>query len=529
MAKRIDHDNVNEITFEHEELIFSFERLKGKSVEEQIRIIEKFFPPSSIDDQLMQAKGLFEDRKFEIYEPTPKQMEFHDATKKYKQILFLAGNQIGKTVAACMQIGMWCTGIYPEWYNGRKFHGAVDGWVCSVDIKTLRESIQLLLLGKNNNGSGYIPKKYIEKIHLLNGGNGAADKILVKHVSGQTSSLIMKTYEMGRESFQSSTLHFIELDEQCPNEIYEECLPRLNRHNGSLIMTYTPLLGRTTVLDLFYPKPKDDYKCLVHATIDDATFYSKERIEEIKAQWVHNPSMYATRINGIPLLGSGRVFEVTEEDITCTPFEVPEFWPGIIGMDYGYSSLTTAVKIRVDSDNDVYYITHVYAAKEKTSLEHAYVVKRMGDYPVAYGLEAFQRDKGSGIELRDQYAEHGLRMMKENAKLDIEGDFDKGKRNWHGGYGRESTANYLHNLMKTGRLKIFNHEEENKKLVEEIMSLHRNAKTGKIADGYDDRFDGMKYGLMMAKHAEVPVNVSTGSKSIKLNLMKDTYYVTNDR
>lgn len=52
------------------------------------------------------------------------------------------------------------------------------------------------------------------------------------------------------------------------------------------------------------------------------------------------------RTKGIPTLGSGRIFPVTEESITCDPIEIPAQWPQIGAMDFGINHPFAAVASR---------------------------------------------------------------------------------------------------------------------------------------------------------------------------------------
>ena len=41
------------------------------------------------------------------------------------------------------------------------------------------------------------------------------------------------------------------------------------------------------------------------------------------------PHEREARMNGVPVLGSGKVFPVEESTIVCAPFALPAFWPRI--------------------------------------------------------------------------------------------------------------------------------------------------------------------------------------------------------
>jgi phage terminase large subunit-like protein len=93
----------------------------------------------------------------------------------------------------------------------------------------------------------------------------AFESVFVQHVSGGVSTLQLKSYDQGRESFQGTRQDLIHLDEEPKIEIYTECLLRLmstvpGEPNGSLILTETPLLGISELMTTFMPelKPEPD-------------------------------------------------------------------------------------------------------------------------------------------------------------------------------------------------------------------------------------------------------------------------------
>ena len=62
-----------------------------------------------------------------------------------------------------------------------------------------------------------------------------------------------KAYDQGRKTFQGTAKHGIWLDEECGEDIYDECLVRLATTNGILLATFTPLLGLSKVALKFMP------------------------------------------------------------------------------------------------------------------------------------------------------------------------------------------------------------------------------------------------------------------------------------
>lgn len=87
-------------------------------------------------------------------------------------------------------------------------------------------------------------------------GRGVPDSIdsaAVRHISGGTSRIVLKTYEQGREAFQAAKVDVGWCDEEPPKPIYTEFLTRLmstvpGEANGIMMATFTPLKGMSEVV-----------------------------------------------------------------------------------------------------------------------------------------------------------------------------------------------------------------------------------------------------------------------------------------
>lgn len=57
------------------------------------------------------------------------------------------------------------------------------------------------------------------------------------------------------------------------------------------------------------------------------------------------PSEIEARTKGMPSIGSGMIYPVLEELITCSPFEIPDHYARIVGMDFGWTDPTALVLV----------------------------------------------------------------------------------------------------------------------------------------------------------------------------------------
>jgi len=187
----------------------------------------------------------------------PKHLEFFAAGSDYRERCFLAANRVGKTTCGSYELTCHLTGIYPDWWEGKRFLHPVRAWACGRRNETTRDIVQASLLGpvayeglrKVLAGTGMVPGDLIGRVTWKRGVEDLTDTVKVKHASGGWSTLGMKSYEQGRGSFEGTSQHVIWLDEECPMDVYGECLIRLMTTQGVLLLTFTPLEGMSeTVL-----------------------------------------------------------------------------------------------------------------------------------------------------------------------------------------------------------------------------------------------------------------------------------------
>jgi phage terminase large subunit-like protein len=191
------------------------------------------------------------------YRPYPKQKAFHAAGALHRERLFMAGNQLGKTIAGGAEWAIHLTGRYPEWWQGKQFGKPVRMWAAGVTSESTRDNPQRVLVGPPQKreawGTGMIPWDTIVDTIIGRGMPNALDSIVVKHggggdVQAGESVLSFKSYEKGREKWQGETLEGVWYDEEPPLDIYSEGLTRTNATGGITIVTFTPLQGMSDVV-----------------------------------------------------------------------------------------------------------------------------------------------------------------------------------------------------------------------------------------------------------------------------------------
>ncbi len=202
------------------------------------------------------------ENRLAAYRPYTKQRRFHALGLTKSERLFMAGNQLGKTVAGGAEWAIHATGRYPDWWQGATFDKPPVLWAGSVTGESTRDNPQRILVGppsiEEQWGTGYIPKDAMADWDRAMGVPNLLDNVQVRwggggDVQAGTSVVSFKAYEKGREKWQGPTVDGVWFDEEPPMDIYSEGLTRTNNGQRSqfAIMTFTPLLGMSEVVHTF--------------------------------------------------------------------------------------------------------------------------------------------------------------------------------------------------------------------------------------------------------------------------------------
>ena len=147
------------------------------------------------------------------------------------------------------------TGIYPDWWPGRRFNKPISGWAAGKTNETTRDIVQRKLMGPMGElGTGLIRKSAIIHWTRKAGVHDLMDTVQIQHSSGGISQLGLKSYQQGRDSFEGTEQDLIWDDEEPPEDIYGEQLIRTATTNGIMMVTFTPLEGMSRVVMGFMPQ-----------------------------------------------------------------------------------------------------------------------------------------------------------------------------------------------------------------------------------------------------------------------------------
>lgn len=194
----------------------------------------------------------------DLYQP---HLEFFRAGAYAIERCAMAANRVGKTKGmGGYEATLHLTGLYPDWWEGRRWDRPVNVWAAGKTSETTRDIVQLALLGpivgsgasKRANGTGLLPGRLLGKPTWAAGGVAdCVDTIKVEHVSGGHSQLGFKAYGQGRSAFEGTSRDLIWFDEEPKLDVYNEALTRVIDCNGMVMLTFTPLEGYSEVVSSF--------------------------------------------------------------------------------------------------------------------------------------------------------------------------------------------------------------------------------------------------------------------------------------
>lgn len=426
--------------------------------------IEKIFPD----------KGIY---RRELYN---KHLAFFKAGKDYRERIFIAANRVGKTVAGGYEVACHLTGLYPSWWEGKRFNKPIVAWCAGDTGKTTRDIIQLKLMGMPGSfGTGLIPKDKIVRTLQKQGVSDAIEMAYIEHVSGKQSVIYFKSYDQRREGFQGTEVDVIWPDEEPPQDIYIEMLLRTMTTNGIVLTTFTPLMGLSDVVLSFCPGGE-----LIEGVVKDAstkyvTICDWNAVPHLSQK--EKDDMYAAippfqrdaRSKGIPQLGSGAIYQVPESDIIVDDREIPAYWRRAYGMDVGWNR-TAAVWGAIDPETDIVYLYHEYYRGHAEPAVHSQGIKAPGDWiPGAIDPAARGRGQADGHSLAEMYNDLGLHLT-------------------YADNAREAGIYEVWERLSSGRIKVFksltNWRSE--------YRVYRRDEKGRIVKENDHLMDATRYLIM---------------------------------
>jgi len=435
----------------------------------------------------------------------PFQRKLIASTSDYSQVCLMAANRVGKTMTGTYIDAIHALGDYPDWWDGHRFEHAPLIWLLGYSGEKTRDLLQAPIFGRRSEDGwvgGLIPPDRIVGHEAMSGTPNAMRSLYVKHSSGGLSKVQFWSYSQGQHAIMGDSVDWFHIDEEPKDQtIYPQVLTRTatgDKGNGGRgILTFTPENGRTEMVIGFMDNPSQG-QLMINAGWDDAPHLTQQVKETLLESFPqHQRDM---RTKGIPMLGHGRIYDLAEEYVVCDPFEIPDHFMVINGMDFGWDHPQSQVQLAIDMDSGSIYVTNSWK-QSRVSPNEAWgaVQSWLRCVPTAWPMDGLQTEKGSGKQQKAYYAEAGFDMLSVHAT-------------WpDGSNGVEAGLFEILDLMRKGKFKIF---RGNRDLINEFLQYHRDDK-GKIVKTGDDLLDAMRYAYMMRRFA-VRKGLIEQSKTVKV-------------
>ncbi len=422
------------------------------------------------------------------------QAEFTAATATHIESCLCAANQIGKTFVGTDNDAMHLLGDYPEDWPGHRFDFPPLCWGLGFSMEKTRDLLQTALFGEFVNGEfqgGLVPKDRIIRggWEGASGTKNAMRTVRVKHRLG-ISMMQFWSYSQGQHAIMGDIVDWFHMDEEAKDQsIRPQLITRTANgdrgRGGRGIYTFTPENGRTDLVVKFMDDPSPDQFFMMKGW-DDAPHMTPEKRERLLG--VYPDHQRDMRSKGIPMLGHGRIYDLADEFLWCDPFEIPDHFFVINGMDFGWDHPQAHIKLAEDRDNGIFYITNAWRKRMASANDAWGAVKQWSEgVPCAWPSDGLQGEKArdDSKQTRDHYSNAGFEMLSEWAS-------------WpEGGNSREVGLFQLGDLKRKGKFRIFKGLND---YMDEVRQYHRDER-GNVVRVRDDLLDAARYAYMMRRHA----------------------------
>ncbi len=209
-------------------------------------------------------------------------------------------------------------------------------------------------------------------------------------------------------------------------------------------------------------------KFIVTATWDDVPHLNDE--EKLELLQSIPPYQRDARSKGIPVLGSGLIYPIAQEDIEIDDFDIPKHWLRGYALDVGWNR-TAVIWGAYDQDGGIMYLHQAHYRSETLPVVHAEAIKGRGAWiPGVVDPAARARNQSDGRKLMQIYQDLGLHLTAAPNAVTA-GIYDV--------WGR----------LSTGKLKVF----KSVKPWFEEFGVYRRDEKGVIVKKRDHLMDATRY------------------------------------
>ncbi|MGL5958439.1 MAG: hypothetical protein ACRCZZ_07615, partial [Phocaeicola sp.] len=127
--------------------------------------------PDDYKEELLQLLAdrdeLIKYNKLASFEPYKFQEDFYTAGSTHRFRFLCAANRVGKSFSEAAEVSYHLTGLYPDWWRGRRFNYPILLWCVGITGDSTKKVLQKELFGtpmakdKEALGTGAIPRNTI--------------------------------------------------------------------------------------------------------------------------------------------------------------------------------------------------------------------------------------------------------------------------------------------------------------------------------------------------------------------------------
>lgn len=234
---------------------------------------------------------------------------------------------------------------------------------------------------------------------------------------------------------------------------------------------------------------------VVNAGWDDVPHLDEQTKRELLAGT--QPYLREARSKGTPSVGEGAIYPIPWEEVSCAPFQIPDYWRRGYGLDVGWNK-TAAIWLAEDPNTGGLYAYSEYYRGQQVPTIHATAIKARGSW-IRGGIDpaARGRSQDEGKKLLTQYRAAGLHLKVANNAVD---------------FGIQT----VWEMLETGRLKFFTTLIN---LHEEYRLYRRQKKTTDFSEKVevvkkkDHALDALRYGVVEFNNVAI-VKPATGHEPL---------------
>lgn len=181
-----------------------------------------------------------------------------------------------------------------------------------------------------------------------------------------------------------------------------------------------------------------------------------------------------SRTKGIPQLGAGAIYPVSEDEVLCDPFIIPDWMTQCYALDVGWNK-TAALWGAWDQDADVVYLYAEHYRGQAEPAIHAAAIRARGEW-IPGVIDPASRGRGQ------KDGESLLRIYRDDLHLQLE----------TANNAVESGIYEVWTRLSTGRLKIF-------RTLQNFLAeyrIYRRDDNGKVVKENDHLMDCARYLVM---------------------------------